>query len=70
MNAENPVQIDLFGVSATGSKDTRLAEQLGGSRARSGRPLAGADHALCAIPSLMPGGTRPVSLMIPSCAWR
>jgi len=28
MNAENPVQIDLFGVSATGTKDTRLAEQL------------------------------------------
>jgi len=26
MNAENPVQIDLFGVSATGTKDTRLAE--------------------------------------------
>ena len=22
MNAENPVQIDLFGVSATGTKDT------------------------------------------------
>jgi hypothetical protein len=30
MNAENPVQIDLFGVSATGTKDTRLAEQSGG----------------------------------------
>jgi len=27
MNAENPVQIDLFGVSATRTKDTRLAEQ-------------------------------------------
>jgi len=26
MNAENPVQIDLFGVSATRTKDTRLAE--------------------------------------------
>ena len=25
MNAENPVQIDLFGVSATRTKDTRLA---------------------------------------------
>jgi len=30
MNAENPVQIDLFGVSATGTKDTRLAEHIGG----------------------------------------
>jgi hypothetical protein len=27
MNAENPVQIDLFDVSATDTKDTRLAEQ-------------------------------------------
>jgi len=35
MNAENPVQIDLFGVSATGTKDTRLAEHIGGSGARS-----------------------------------
>jgi hypothetical protein len=26
MNAENPVQIDLFGVSPTRTKDTRLAE--------------------------------------------
>jgi len=26
MNAENPVQIDLFGVSTTRTKDTRLAE--------------------------------------------
>jgi len=25
MNAENPVQIDLFGVSATRTKDTGLA---------------------------------------------
>jgi len=33
MNAENPVQIDLFGVSATRIKDTRLAEQIGGSGA-------------------------------------
>ena len=32
MNAENPVQIDLFGVSATRTKDTRLAEPTGGSR--------------------------------------
>jgi len=32
MNAENPVQIDLFGVSATRTKDTRLAERIGGSR--------------------------------------
>jgi hypothetical protein len=32
MNAENPVQIDLFRVSATGTKDTRLAEHVGGSR--------------------------------------
>ena len=31
MNAENPVQIDLFGVSATRTKDTRLAEHIGGS---------------------------------------
>jgi hypothetical protein len=31
MNAENPVQIDLFGVSATGTKDTR-AEHIGGFR--------------------------------------
>lgn len=29
MNAENPVQIDLFGVSATRTKDTRLAEHIG-----------------------------------------
>ena len=34
MNAENPVQIDLFGASAAGTKDTRLAEHNGGSRAR------------------------------------
>jgi hypothetical protein len=26
MNAENPVQIDLVGVSATRTKDTRLAD--------------------------------------------
>jgi hypothetical protein len=32
MNAENPVQIDLFGVSTTRTKDTRLAEHIGGSR--------------------------------------
>ena len=32
MNAENPVQIDLFGISATGATDTRLAEQIGGYR--------------------------------------
>jgi hypothetical protein len=31
MNAGNPVQIDLFGVSATRTKDTRLAEHVGGS---------------------------------------
>jgi hypothetical protein len=30
MTAENPVQIDLFGVSATPTKDTRLAEHSGG----------------------------------------
>jgi hypothetical protein len=29
MNAENPVQIDLVGVSATRTKDTRLAEHIG-----------------------------------------
>jgi len=34
MNAENPVQTDLFGVSATRTKDTRLAEHNGGSRSR------------------------------------
>jgi hypothetical protein len=28
MNAENPAQIDLFGVSATRTKDTRLAEHI------------------------------------------
>ena len=28
MNAENPVRIDPFGVSATGTKDTRLAEHI------------------------------------------
>jgi hypothetical protein len=51
MNAENPVQIDLFGVSATRTKDTRLAAQ-SGSRVcepgiRSSRPLrcAGLDPA-------------------------
>jgi hypothetical protein len=31
MNAENPVQIDLFGVSATRTKDTNLAEHIGAS---------------------------------------
>ena len=31
MNTENPVQIDLFGVYATGTKDTRTAEHIGGS---------------------------------------
>jgi hypothetical protein len=30
MNAENPIQIDLFGASATGTKDTRLAEHIRG----------------------------------------
>jgi hypothetical protein len=30
MNAENPVQIDPFGVSATRTKDTRLADSNGG----------------------------------------
>ena len=30
MNAENPVQIDLFGVSVTRTKDTRLAAHSGG----------------------------------------
>jgi hypothetical protein len=32
MNAENPVQIDLFGVSAIPAKDARLAGHSGGSR--------------------------------------
>jgi hypothetical protein len=35
MNAENPVQTDLFGVSATRTKDTRPA---GGSRASPSDP--------------------------------
>ena len=40
MNAENPVQIDLFGVSATRTKDTRLVDQNGGTvRCRSGQRL-------------------------------
>ena len=45
MNAQNPVQIGLFGVSATRTKDTRLAEQISGSwdhGAPGGRPQAGA----------------------------
>jgi hypothetical protein len=33
MNAGNPVQIDLLGVSATRTRDTRLAEHIGGSGA-------------------------------------
>lgn len=33
MNAENPVQTGLFGLSATRTKDTRLAEHIGGSGA-------------------------------------
>ena len=40
MNAENPVQIDLFGVSATRTKDTRLAEHIGGSVRTGGGPAA------------------------------
>jgi hypothetical protein len=32
MNAENPVQTDLFGVSATRTKDTRLDDHNGGYR--------------------------------------
>jgi hypothetical protein len=40
MNAENPIQIDLFGVSATGTKDTMLAEHIGGYFARPS-PAAG-----------------------------
>jgi hypothetical protein len=36
MNAGNPVQIDLAGVSATRTKDTRLAEHTGGSRSYCG----------------------------------
>ena len=31
MNSENPVQIDLFGVSATRTKDTRLGEHIDSS---------------------------------------
>ena len=38
MNAENPVQIDLFGVSATRTKDTRLAEHIGGDARTQWRP--------------------------------
>ena len=33
MNAENPVQIDLFGVSRQAPKTRRLAEHTGGSGA-------------------------------------
>ena len=32
MNAENPVQADRFGASATRTKDTRLAEQAARAR--------------------------------------
>jgi hypothetical protein len=39
MNAENPVQIDLFGVSATRTKDTRPAEHIGGSTRAGGDRL-------------------------------
>ncbi len=39
MNAENPVQIDLFGVSATRTKDTRLAEHSAALCARSRQGL-------------------------------
>ena len=40
MNAENPVQTGLFGASATGTKDTRLAEHIGGSGALIGTRTA------------------------------
>jgi len=71
MNAENPVQIDLFGVSATRTKDTRLAEQSGGSRARyagpgvmggdsnSGLPSALQRHAAGGCAARQGGSRRP-----------
>jgi hypothetical protein len=37
MNAENPVQIDLFGVPATRTKYTRLPEHIGGSTGELGK---------------------------------
>jgi hypothetical protein len=40
MNAENPVQIDLFGVSATRTKDMRLAEHIGGSGSRTVKAIS------------------------------
>jgi hypothetical protein len=50
MNAENPVQIDLFGVSATGTKDTRLAEHIGMSDSSEGDDLAWRDGgSRCAV---------------------
>ena len=51
MNTENPVQIDLFGVSATRTKDTRLAEHIGGSRCG---PHEGWPHSVTAG-ALLPG---------------
>ena len=48
MNAENPVQIDLFGVSATRTKDTRLAEHIGGYLV-SLPVLAGPDQGACGV---------------------
>jgi hypothetical protein len=54
MNAENPVQIDLFGVFATGTNDTRLAEHIGGD-ARTHRRDVG--HSLCS-PSAAPQARR------------
>ena len=45
MNAENPVQIDLFGVSVTRTKDTRLAAHSGGdARGVGALPICGACH--------------------------
>jgi hypothetical protein len=43
MNADNPVQIDLLGASATGTKDTRLAEHIGGSGVVASGPGRGCD---------------------------
>jgi hypothetical protein len=53
MNAENPVQIDLFGVSATRTKDTRLAEHIGGS-------ARGYQGDLCAVTPLSCPGDGPI----------
>jgi hypothetical protein len=53
MNAENLVQIELFGVSSTRTKDTRLAAPNGGyARAASGSSHAARSRATPQVPSL------------------